>query len=198
MPLILIFIQKLPFLIPFTRQLHHNCIFCHQTTMPAFSLITDRQIKSFQYLTQQSALDHLVINTKYNGTLNCLCEDTVFSLFPCLLVFTRSEIYPGSGFNDKKQQICLLSRGAVSTVAFTQAGTATALKKNTGHSKMYVFSTCSSTTTTEFWPKMYLVFPGKGFFLTNRLWIKWELDSFTSEPKSTTYRLCQAQERQLL
>lgn len=88
------------------------------------------------------------------------------------------------------------------TAVFTQdtkPSTAIALNKNTGHSVMCVFSTRTSATTTEFWPKTYLVFVlEKGFSLTNGLWIQWELDSFASEPKSITYRLFQVQDRQLL
>lgn len=70
----------------------------------------------------------------------------------------------------------------------TKPGTMAALNKNTGHSEMCLFHMHFSFYNGVLAPNVPGVCSRKGF-LSNRLWIQWELDSFASEPKSISYGL---------
>lgn len=105
------------------------------------------------------------------------------ALFTFLLVYCflpALRFYTGSEFNDKEQQICLLSRSLWTLQCSHKRHRLAQLPfcTRTQGTARCVPSTRSSATTMESWPKMCLVFvPGKGFSLTgfesSSHWIHW-------------------------
>lgn len=109
MPLTPIFIPKSPFLIPFTG--YFNVIAYFPPDHKAYLFPYHRLAEKLNHFSTYPAISIRLPNYKHKTGryINLPLGRHYFFFFTCLLVFT-SEIYTGSGFNDKEQQIYSLKK----------------------------------------------------------------------------------------